>query len=1089
MLALDRPLRPQAFQPSASLTVAPPAVYVLGTSQESEMAMKLTLFVLIGLALAIGSTSAGAQVITGTVEGRVKDPQAAVLPGVTITAVNTATASTFVGVTTSEGLYRIPFLPPGVYDVRAELSGFRSEARQGVEVRVNDSAVVDFDLVVAPVAEMITVRGESSTVQVTRSELKRLYDEAALKEIPIATADAVGRNVYGVATKAPGVTTPGGRFGRAFLGSGGGNVVANGTTARSTNYELDGISNIDPEDNDYRTPVSVEGVRAFEVLTANYNAEFGRAGGAQVRAISKSGSNLLHGSVFEYFYDNQRFQSKATEVQQSRCTADQLAGLAPAPAGGCFANFRTNLFGGTVGGPAMRDRLFYFAMFENNIRRGTNSASGTVPLASERTINTGSARGDEIVRSWLSLYPLPNREAINPRRYQANVPFTYDTPNTFGRIDYSWSNNTRLMGRYDFRNQDYKITRIFLSNGGNIIDRAHTGGASLTRVFSPTTLGEFRFGYAYRRVGLPTEQGFEDFPTVTVTGFSSLGPISVQYPIARKLYDVQAAGSIAHSRGRHAYKVGYDLHRVFNNGIQSDNVRGTVSFGVGYGRSSIENLLAGTPTSYTVTIGDAERNFRVWDFALFVQDDVRLRSNLTLNLGLRFESMTEWKEKDGLTDFGYRGDLFNPAPRVGAVWDVSGDGVWVVRGAYGLSFDRVNFFFLRSLQFQPPHIRTITLLPTTDPLRVESLGPDVGQIQTGPIAKNEVDPDFHLGRVHTWNATVERRVGPTSSVRVSYVGTASRDVPATLILNRAVPTPDATFANRQARRPDPAFSNISRLANASEGNYKGLQIAFDRRVAAGLQFQVSYTLSESLDMASDPGFGSGDNYLSMNEAADRTFVTDRQAGMKLRKADLYGPSRFDMRHVASINGAYELPWRRRPGVVGKIVSDWSLSASAQYRDGVPFTIFCSANGGDCNLDGIGQDRANMIDPSVLGTQIDSYPRTPADTARIYIPIGAFDQTTCRQAGATANCVDIGASSTQPRNSFRYDDPFSVDFAFVRSIPTIGSQRAQVRLELFNVFNNQYAGTPTVSFALPDNFGRVFGTNGNRSWQIGVRYDW
>jgi TonB-dependent receptor-like protein len=563
----------------------------------------------------------------------------------------------------------------------------------------------------------------------------------------------------------------------------------------------------------------------------------------------------------------------------------------------------------------------------------------------------------------------------------------------------------------------------------------------------------------------------------------------VQYPISRKLYDYQAAGSVTHTAGRHALKGGYDVHRTFNDGVQSDNVRGTISFGVGYGRTGIGNFLAGTPTSYTLTIGDPTRDFRVWDLALFAQDDVRLRPNLTLNLGLRFESLTEWKEKNDLTNFGYGNEMFRPAPRVGAAWDVRGDGNWVVRGAYGLSYDRVNFFFLRSLQFQQPYIRTITLLPTADPLRVEALGPNVGQVQSGPIAKNEVDPDFHMGRVHTWNATVERRVGRSSSLRLSYVGTASRDIPATLVLNRAVPTADATFANRQARRPDPTYSNISRLANASEGDYRGLQASFERRLSSGLQFQVSYTLSKSLDMASDPGFGSGDNYLSMDATADPTFLVDRDRGMQLRKADLYGPSRFDMRHVASVNGSYALPWQGLGGVVGAIVNDWSLAASASYHDGVPFTIFCSANGGDCNLDGIGQDRANINDPSVLGTKIDGYPVAPADTAHIYIPIGAFDQTTCRQSGATAHCVDVGGGSTQPRNSFRYDGSFSIDFSLVRSIPTIASQRAQVRLEVFNLFNNHYAGTPSTSFALPDNFGRVFGTNGNRSWQVGVRYDW
>src|SRR5206468_556644 len=142
-----------------------------------------------------------------------------------------------------------------------------------------------------------------------------------------------------------------------------------------------------------------------------------------------------------------------------------------------------------------------------------------------------------------------------------------------------------------------------------------------------------------------------------------------------------------------------------------------------------------------------------------------------------------------------------------------------------------------------------------------------------------------------------------------------------------------------------------------------------------------------------------------------------------------------------------LPWKRRPGIVGAIISDWSVSGSASYRDGVPFSILCSANGGDCNLDGSGHDRANMVDGGVLGTQIDGYPCTLADTARIYIPINAFDQTTCHQAGATANCVEVGGSSVQPRNTFRYDDSFSVDFGLVRSIPTFGTQRAQVRLEV------------------------------------------
>ena len=248
-----------------------------------------------------------------------------------------------------------------------------------------------------------------------------------------------------------------------------------------------------------------------------------------------------------------------------------------------------------------------------------------MPLATERTVNTGSARGDQIVDEWLGLYPMPNRQAINTRRFQANVPFTYDTPNVFGRMDYNWSNSTRLMGRYDFRNQDYKITRIFRGNGGDIVDRAHTGGATLTRMFSPTTLGEFRFGYAYRRVELPTEEGFEDFPTDHVTGFGTLGSQSVQYPISRQLYDLRAPARSRTAAAATPRRPATTCTERSTTASRATTRAAPSAFGVGYGRSSIENFLAGTPTTYTLTIGDPRRNFRVWDLGVFVQDDIRLR--------------------------------------------------------------------------------------------------------------------------------------------------------------------------------------------------------------------------------------------------------------------------------------------------------------------------------------------------------------------------------------------------------------------------------------------------------------------------------
>ncbi|MPY87213.1 MAG: hypothetical protein GEU99_04765 [Luteitalea sp.] len=1016
-----------------------------------------------------------AQATTGTIEGQAKDAQGAVLPGVSMTATNVETGATFHAVTTESGLYRLTYLPLGRYDVRAELSGFRTAVTEGVRVGLNETAVVTVTLQVAAVEQEVTVLAQVPIVQTTKSEIRRTYDERALLDRPVTTqvSGFAGRSVYNFATLSPGVTTPV-RFDRAFLGSGGSNVIANGTTARSSNFELDGISNVDPEDNDYRVAVSVEGVKEFEVITSNYNAEFGRAGGAQARAVSKSGSNAFHGSAYEFYFDNAAFNWPGNPLQSQRCSEAERQQNPTR----CYAEFTLNMFGATAGGPITRDKIFFFGLFENNVRRGENFASGLVPLRTERTPDTGSVEGDRIISEWLTLYPQPNRTDVNIRRHETNVPFDYDTPNPFLRVDFNLTNASKLMTRYDLRNQDFKITRVFPSNGGDIVDRAHTGGVALTHTFSPTLVGEFRGGYAYRRVDLPTERGFEAMPTVVVTGLGTLGSTSTQFPIFRKLYDYQGNGSLTWTKGRHAVKAGYDLHRTFNNGIQSDNVRGLITFGNGYGRSGIENFLAGTPTQYVATIGDVERNFRYWDVAFYVQDDWRIRDNVTLNLGLRNESVTDWSEQDGKTDFGYSASLLNLAPRVGIAWDVTGDSRWVVRGAYGLSYDRVNFFFLRSLQFQPPVTRTVTVLPSSEdePLRIETLSPSSGTVASSPLTVFDVDPAFELGKVHTWNVTVERPITRTTSVRLSYVGSATRGLPATLILNRAEPTPDATFFDRQERRPDPTIGNLQRLANASDGNYRALQVSVDRRMASGFQYQFSYTYSRARDLASDVGFGSGDMWISMTHDADLLFA--QTGDNSARKADLYGPSRYDQPHVWSFNFSYELPWKDQRGLVGALANHWQVGGTAYYRDGYPINVTCGENSSDCNIDGFAQDRPNVLDASVVGRQFQDKPRNEADTQVQHILPTAFDQ-----------AIAPGARGTLPRNQFRTDDIATFDMALIRHIPVVRDQRIQLRFEVYNLFNNTFAGAPNLSLATPDDFGKIASVSGNRSIQIAAKYYW
>ncbi|MFB3855210.1 MAG: hypothetical protein ACE148_15500 [Vicinamibacterales bacterium] len=388
----------------------------------------------------------------------------------------------------------------------------------------------------------------------------------------------------------------------------------------------------------------------------------------------------------------------------------------------------------------------------------------------------------------------------------------------------------------------------------------------------------------------------------------------------------------------------------------------------------------------------------------------------------------------------------------------------------------MNFFILRSLQFQPPFVGTLSLVPTstTEPLRVENLGPNAGTIAASTPSKFDVDPDFSLGKVHTWNATLERDLGDNYSARVSYIGSATRDMPATLVLNRAVPSPDATFSNRQARRPDTSISNWLRLANASIGNYRALQVTFDRRYKDGLQFQGSYTYSMAKDIASDTGFASGDIYYSMLWNADAAF--DGDGNLDPRKSDMYGLSRYDQRQVLSFNWSYELPWRRRPGVLGALFSDWQISGTAYYRDGYAINVTCGIDSGDCNIDGVAQDRPNVIDSSVVGFKFDDQPETTADTQKQHIPPTAFDQN-----------VAPGAGSNLGRNVFRTDDFLTIGVSFARNIFPFREHRLQVRLEVYDLLNSVYAGAPTLGLGVPANFGRITSVDGNRSMQLGLRY--
>lgn len=1053
------------------------------------------ILLLLGMVVAVASFAI-AQLPTGTILGQVRDGTGALVPGVMLTAMNTETGLTRETLSSENGSYRIPALPVGPYEVRAALPGFQTAVRSGLTLTVDQEAIVNFTLQVGEVAQTVEVSAEAPLVNTTSSSLGGLVNEQIVADLPLN-----GRNYVDLTFLQPGVTknenmTSGGTFVGSWFSS-------NGAPLRSNTYMLDGavMGNVlgGSASSMANTTLGIEGIREWRVITNTFSAEYGLTMGSQTSIVTKSGTNSYHGSLFEYLrnsaLDARNFFDYKTPETPNR-----------------LPSFKRNNFGGSIGGPIKTNKLFFFGTYEALRERlgvyakpvpVVPAACRTEPLPAGCRFDGGTTIYPTI-KPLLAVLPEPNLPG-DLYTFSFNQPTEEDYGQ--GRIDFTASDSDTLFGRYT---HDETRQLKLLTYPGFATDRYSKNQyitVSESHVFSPTLLNTIRFSFSNTQLNLtsPTDLHGPEYDFVTGNGvgtiigvFEEFGP-RLSAPLIQNQKVLSWSDDMYYTAGSHSLKFGtlinhYEPH--YRLGALS---KGLTLF------PTLTHFLRGTPAFYAArapgSILDSDWRYNTLGF--YLQDDWRVNSNLTLNMGLRYEFLTLPNEINGhgssirnmLVDAlptcadpaclqaDDPGRLFeNPSlhnfgPRLGFAWDVSGDGKTAVRGGGAILYD-VATFGSATLGLGWPYSSTARGGGSFDLPWV---------FPSGPGGRSAGGVDYNLGQPYSvqYNLSVERELPWNLATTVSYAGTRGIHLYRRNEGNPAIPmgtpgvdangnqvcldqgTPTFTFTGAKCwlggeARVNPNWAQASRLYADSNSFYNALEFQVRKRLSNGLQFQSAYTFSKAIDETQ--GIIDAENTTSHFLASDPfNRLRDR------------GPSSFDVTHNWSVNTIYRLPdLYTSGGGLGGFLNGWWMSGILRVRSGYPFTPVLGDNRSRSNVDGgtNGLDRPDLV-PGIKTSDITSGVSSGCDIIPAGTPVGTpnlwFDP-------CAFTLPAEGFLGTAGRNSVRGPGLTNLDFSLAKDTPLgfLGeSGKLEFRAEFFNILNHPNFATPEVGVADPPKAAQVF----------------
>ena len=977
------------------------------------------------LVLVLASSNAFAQITSATISGTVKDQTQAVLPGVDVVVKNVDTGLTRSVVTDASGYFTIPGLSPGTYEARASLQGFGSVVER-VTLAVAQEAGLALTLKVTGTEESITVVGTAAIVDTRSAAMSAVVTEKTISDLPLN-----GRNYIDLALLQPGVNSFSEKDSTSSSNRGT-KLNINGMSFRSNSYLLDGANmrgyagtaTVSAAE----TTLGVDTIMEFRVVTSAYSADYGRAMGGVISLVTKSGTNHVRGSLFEFFRNS---------AVDARNFFDR--GADPPP-------LTRHQFGTSFGGPLQKDRLFFFG--------GVERLREDLGITTTSFVPTDAARSgalfpiNPIVAPYVKLFPAANAgdasaaQGVGIFTYEKNQP----TRENFyqGRVDYTVSDSDSLFARYTYDDADQTVTAGFPDYGTDSVSGNQFFTTEYKRIFSPAVLNTARFSHSRLRFEqLPAFPSAPDLAfiagqdlmgVININGFTSIGGTTVN-PSTNNSFYWTFSDDLSYVRGRHLLKVGALAEHLRTNKLTATNIRGSYTF------ANLRSFLAGTPTRF-VGVPPGAQLERVRPntlFGAYVQDDYRATDRLTLNLGLRYEFYTIPAEANGLdttlrdivndrsftvgAPFAKNPSLGNVAPRLGVAWDVTGDGKTAIRGGAGLYHDTDGPFnsAFGIASFSPPFAATATITNPTFP-RPASL-------TAGAASARTLDYNIKQPYGVTFNANLQRELAGHITATIGYAGSRAYNLISAIEANPVVPVIQADgskFFPAGAPRRNIAFGPIDYRTNGGHSEYNSLQVSAQKRFSQRYQLQASYTLSKSMDN------------LQAQLNADVNNASVYPQDPYDRDID-WARSDFDVRHVFQGNFVWDLPGREGSA----LLDGWQFNGIVTLRSGVPFTVALGGTNWSRSGNTSGEDRPSLKpgvspDAIVLGDP-DHY----FDTSAFVLP----PQGTFGNAG---------------RNTLTGPSYAMTNVSFVKNtrIGALGSAgQLQLRLELFNLLNRPNFATP------------------------------
>jgi len=1064
------------------------------------------------LPLALVGSMNGQMKSTGAVLGRVTDPSGAVVPGATVTLTNVGTGAVLRTQANTSGDYSFPVVPVSRYELAVEASGFKTMVLRAISVSAVENVRLDVTLEVGQVVERVTVEAAAPPVNSVTADVGDTVNSSQIKTLPISSrlftqlifleAGVVSNNPEG-----------GGGFGSNSIA----NFSLNGVRSESNNLQIDGVRNLDTFGGNAFVSPNINSLQEFRIENNSYSAATGRVAGGQVNLITKSGTNQLHGSAFEYFRN---------DTLNAR---NFFAGGKP--------KNRYNNFGYTFGGPVKKDRVFFF--WSQEWRRiiesgGTRTAQVATPTQRDgdfsaqlpsRVIHdpdTGipfagnvipASKIDPNAQLLLKTYfPLPT-----PGFQSGSQNFTASNPDTTfwreesARIDYRLADTLSLFVRYtgdsaDLKNPFELFGRNVLPNVGGSIQEfpIYNGAFNVTYTPKPNFIAEFRWGF-YKgndkrlehtadsnRDRAPGLNIPELFPFNAQNRIPSLSfgqgwaGISLPWPFHNYAYSMPFEGHTTWIKGPHTFRFGIGVTREGKGEVASATgnlTNGSFVFNGSATGDSMVDFLVGRAFSYTETAEDPFGVYRWVNVEPYAEDQIKIKSNLTLTAGVRYTYFQPEIEKVNLQNFldprrfdPSKAAVVQPdglivpgtenflnglvqagdnapfgravidsrktdfAPRIGVVWDPTNRGKMALRAGYGIFYDRWGSFSQFS-STNPPFTQRVQVFNTLVSHPGQRPGGGSSEKPVFPVSLRTDLTPWKYPQVQKWSAGVQYDVGRNVGVEVAYVGTKGTHLLGLIDLNQ--PYPNLRVADSEISpdsvRPFPGFGSITSWGTNRNSTYHSLQTTLKRRVGAGLAFEASYTLSKTLTDASGVWSGPQD---SRNIRAEK------------------GLADFDAAHVFVANYLWDVPIGKNMKGGGKaILGGWQLSGITRFQSGSPLTVYAP---GDVAGIGAGGQRPNAI-ASPDGSK----------TLASWFNTSAFAPAT---RGTFGN-ASVGIIRGPGINNW--------DMALYKMFPLPTERLSmQFRAQFFNIFNHtQYAGVDTGLGS--GSFGRVVSARSPRVIQLAL----